>query len=159
MKQVVIQIRNFDFDSFAKNILAFLEGQVSGDVHPSYAVVRVAKSGAVPEYGPEKGRSEFVDEIENGKLLFFPFSSSNAGDAIECVDGISRVLPDDSALILGDVDCVGFLIGLKEGYFTIDSAIHAGGASPGPLPSIDIVDCDIFDSPMDNYIKQFLAKS
>ena len=78
------------------------------DVHPSSAIVKLTAPGGVPEFGPDNARTNFLEELEAGQLLFFPFSSSNFGEPVRCADDKSRELDDDSDFIIGDVDCSGF---------------------------------------------------
>jgi len=160
VKQIKIAIDKFDFEDFQKEVIGFLAGQVSPDVHPSWAVVGIDAPGDEPEYGPEEGRSSFLDELNAGRYLFFPFSSSNACGPIDCADGECREYEDseETEAIIGDVDCVGFLLKLKEGILYIDSAIHAGGSCPAPPPSVDISDCDIFEDGMKEFIRRFIRE-
>ena len=158
MKQKKVATNDFDLEGFTNAVLSFLGGEVSPDVHPSYAIVKVDAPGGVPEFGPEEGRSNFMEEFEARHLLFFPFSSSNVGEPVRCADGQSRELNDDSDFIIGDVDCVGFLFQLKEGVLYIDSAVHAGGACVAPPPSIDIENCNVFDAGMEAFIDRFILR-
>ena len=158
MKQRKIAISDFDFEVFTKAMLNFLKKEVSQDVHPSYAIVKIDAPGGMPEFGPEDGRSNFLEELEVGHLLFFPFSSSNVGEPVQCADDQSREIDDDSDFIIGEVDCVGFLIQLKDNVLYIDSAIHAGGACPGPSPSVDIENCDVFEAGMETFIDRFIIR-
>jgi len=156
MKQKKVAVKDFDFKGFTKALLGFLGKELGEEVHPSYGIVTVAEPGGVPEYGPETGRANFQEELEAGKLLFFPFSSSNVDEPIPCADGKKRKLAEDSDFMMGEVDCVGFLVQLKAGAFYINSAMQAGGACPGPVPSVDIMDCDLFDAPMEKFIGKFI---
>lgn len=158
MKQKQVAFADFDLKSFINTTLIWLKTQVSDEVDPSYAIVKISASGDSPEFGPESGRSNFQEELENGQLLFFPFSSSNIGEPVECIDGKSREIDYESDFGMGDSDCVGFLIGLKKGILYINSAIHAGGCCPGPGPSVDIIDCDIFDNGMEKFINKFIRQ-
>jgi len=139
-----------------------LKTQVSKEVHPSFAIVKVRNLDDPAEYGPDEGRSNFSEELEEGWQLFFPFSSSYVGEPIPCADNVARE-PDeeddeeDSNFPLGDVDCIGFLIQKAGNDFIINSAIHAGGGCPVPPPYVDIIDCDLFDEPMKDFLKRFIT--
>ncbi len=154
MKRNTVAVENFDFDGFVKAVLKFLEPQVG--CHPSYAIVMVAGSGEAPEYGPEEGRTSFKFELGLGQCLFFPFSSSNMDEPIPCADGKTRKIAPNAKFRFGEVDCVGFLIGLNDGKFQIDSALHAGGACTWPPPSVDVMDCGVFDRAMASFIQRFI---
>jgi hypothetical protein len=65
---------------------------------------------------------------------------------------------DEGGPYLGEIDCVGFLVGRQDGYYVIDSAIHAGGACPGPAPSVDAVPCGVFDAAMAAYVDRFVVR-
>jgi len=156
MKQREVAIEKFNMDGFTKAILEFLGEEVSPEVHPSWAIVRVAAPGGIPEYGPEEGRSNFMEELEAGHLLFFSFSSSNMGEPIRCADGQYREIDEESDFCIGQTDCVGFLFQLKEGVLYINSAVDAGGACVAPPPSVDIQGCDVFDAGMEAFIDSFI---
>lgn len=157
MKELSIPTSKFKFDKFTESILVFLSDVIDKKYHPSYVVMKMNNIDDKPKFGPVKGRANFQDELKSGKLLFFPFTSTNTVDfPIVCADGSNQELDDDSDFAMGDVDSVGYLFQLKDGKYIINSAIHAGG---GPMmPSVDITDCDIFESPMKKYIKKFIAK-
>lgn len=155
MRQTNIDVDDFDLAGFAEEVLGFLGGQVSEEVHPSYAIVKVAAPGGFPQFGPGEGRSNFLEELESGHLLFFPFSSSYVDEPVPCADGQSRQLDEDTEPAIGDVDCVGFLLQLKQQRLIIDSAIHAGGGLPPP-PSVDIEYCGVFDAGMEAFISRFI---
>ena len=156
MKQKKITMDKFDLAGFTKVIVDFLDGE---GTNPSYSIMTVAAPGCVPEYGPDEGMPNFLQELEAGHLLFFPFSMSNVGDPVPCADGQSRQIDDDdnSDFCIGDIDCVGFLLQLKKGIFYIDSAVNAGGGCTWS-PSVDIQNCDVFDSGMEAFIDRFLQR-
>ena len=156
MKEKTVDLEKFDLHSFISTILKFLSNQVSETVDPSFAIVTVNAPGGIPEFGPEKGRSNFLEELKSGLHLFFPFSSSNDGDPIPCADENSYKLDSEADLTLGYTDCVGFLLSLNGNTLHINSACHAAGCCIAPPPSVDIEDCDIFDDPMDEFICQFI---
>lgn len=159
MRTMEIEKAKLHFDEFTREILAFLKTQVSEEVHPSFAIVKVDEPGHVPQYGPEEGHSNFLEELEAGWQVFFPFSSSNVGEPIECADGKARAIDDESDIGLGEVDCVGFLVKIENGSFVINSAIHAGGSCTFPPPSVDISDCNVFDVPMEAFLGSFITST
>jgi hypothetical protein len=158
VERITVPQDQFDFDGFSRKILTFNKSVMSKRVHSPFAVVTVDKPGGTPEWGPEKGRMTFLDDLQHGKLLFFPFTDTNVGDPIPCADGKKRSIDEGSDFAMGDVDCVGFLVGLSKSNYTIDAAIHAGGACPGPAPSVDVRNCGVFDEPMDAFIRRFIRK-
>ena len=158
MQEIILPRDKFQFDKFSKRILRYLRKQVSEEVDPSYAIVAVSEPGGVPRFGPEEGRENFLKELESGLKLFFPFSDSDIGEPIECADGRSRTIKENSDFRLGETSCVGFLIQLKDKKFIINSAINAGRGCPGGTESVDIAECDIFDAAMEKFIRQFVEK-
>ena len=156
MKRITVPREEFDFAGFTRAILRFLQKNVPNWIPSSYGVARVEHPGGIPEDGPGTGPDDFIAELRTGSLLFFPFSASNVGEPIPCADGRSRKLPEDAEFVIGEVDCVGYLVKLTRSRFQIDSAIHAGGACPAPPPSVDVADCGIFDVPMENFVRKFV---
>lgn len=157
MKEISVSNAEFDFPAFVQANLNFLSTMVVEGVHPSYPIVWVDRERGTVEYGPEGGRDCFIDELSDGKQLFFPFSGCNIGDPIECADGVARELDEDSDFIMGDVDCVGFLISLDSAQLSIRSAEHAGGTCQF-APTVQATDCDVFDAPMKVFARSFLSK-
>jgi hypothetical protein len=158
MEEKSITIDNFKLPQFIGSILEFLKTQVSKDFHPSWAIVSVSGPGEVPEYGPEDGNRDIESELINeNKILFFPFSSSNVGEPIPCADRKSYMIDEDSEFSLGYTDCAGYLFKYKGGSLIINSAVHAGGACIAPPPSVDIVeDCDVFELPMIEFLNKYI---
>lgn len=163
--QKTISLNNFDFNGFTEAILEFLGGQISEEIHPSWAIVTVDEPRGTSEYGPEEGRSNFLDELQSGQRLFFPFSSSNVGEPVPCADGESRQVVYDEEdetkndFIMGDVDCVGFLFKLEDNKLCISLAIHAGGSCPGAGPAVKIEkDCGVFTAGMNSFIDKFVIE-
>ena len=158
MKKITINKNDFCFDEFAESIVDFLARQGCED--PSSSVARVSAPGGMPKCGPGEGRPDFLRELEEGGLLFFPFSGANMGEPIPCADGVDRLLDEGSGLFFGDIDCVGFLVELKGDDFVINSAVDAGGCCPGPPPSVDITtDCGVFDAPMEAFLQSFIRQT
>ena len=84
MKDIVVNKDKIDFEKFVKKTLSFLSTRVSDEVDPSMAIAIVEELGeeGYAVYGPESGWSNFIEKLEDGKLLFFPFSSPNTDQTI-----------------------------------------------------------------------------
>jgi hypothetical protein len=106
----------------------------------------------------ETGRTTFLDELTKGKLLFFLFTDTNTGGPVACVDGKERSARQGSVFGMGEVDRAGLLIRLSKSKHTIDSAIHTGGADPGPAPSVDLTDCGVLDEAMVTFVRRFITR-
>jgi len=128
------------------------------DEHPSWPIFKVPEKGACPEYGPKEGRSNLLGELREGFKLFFPFSGPQGMDPIPCADGRRRSCYDkDGNSLDPDRAHAGFLVGLKDGIFTIDSAIHRAGRDR-PEELVDISHCSNFDEAMGKFIAKFILR-
>ena len=156
MKELIVKKERFDFDSFTKATLEFLSMIISDKVHPSTAITRVESLDDIPEWGPEKGRSNFLNELTEGYFLFFPFTATNVGEPIDCANGKSYEIDDDTECNLSEVDTDGFLVKLEKGNFIINSAFQAGGGQFPPY--FEITDCGVFDKPMKRFVNKFVGK-
>lgn len=154
MKEIIVPIEKFDFQRFEDKSIEFAKQVLDTD----YAVAWVEKSGDIPEYEINYlDRSSLLEALNQGKALFFMFTNTNTGDSINCVDGEGYEIDEESDFCLGDADCVGYLLQIKNGVLTINSAVNSGGACTFPPPSLDIeINCDVFDKPMEKFIKRFI---
>lgn len=153
MDQKEISIGSFDLDGFTEVVLGFIRERTSKDAHPSFAILRLDASGCFDGWGPKEGRSNFLEELEAGHTLFFPFTLFGEEDPVRCADGQSLELGEES--IVGDMACVGFLFQLKEGILYVDSALLATVVCHTP-PSANIQNCDVFDAGMESLIDKFI---
>lgn len=156
MKELVVANDSFQFNSFTDAILKFLPRVISHEIHPSSAITRVESLDDIPEWGPEKGRSNFLNELTEGYCLFFPFTATNVGEPIACANGKSYDIDEDTECNLSEADCDGFLVKLEKGNFVINSAFQAGGGHSSPY--IEITDCGVFDRPMKRFVNKFVKK-
>ena len=156
MKEIIVPIHKFDFKGFAAKSIEFAEQYID----PDYAVAWVDEPGDIPEYVNDyENKDALLELLIEGKVLFIMFSDSNIGDSIACADSNEYVIDEDSDFCLGDTDCVGYLLQSKDSVLTINSAINASGACTAPPPSVDIEnDCDVFDKPLEDYIKKYIDK-
>ena len=182
MKTIKIEESKFQFEEFTRKILEFLKPIVSEEVHPSSAISIVDEHGDA-EFGPDEGRSNFLEELRTGKQLFFPFSDHMIAEQIACADGVERQLPvelievgeesgeqggqseelhekseepDEESGFSGNV--AGYLVKLDEGNFIIDSAYWwEGSCQPPSPPSVKVSDCYEFDEPMEAFIRSFVS--
>ena len=149
-----IKLLEFNFSQFTKSILHFLETQVSSDIHPSWAIVWKVVNDKKIYYGSEDGRANFLEQLQEGKQLFFPFSSSCI-EELHLANGNSYECEDDSISdLLSDIDSLGFLISLNNDLLTIEKAIHYGGCFPHPN-NIEVIESSPFDKEMDVFLSAF----
>ena len=155
MKTVEIEESKFQFVEFTCKILEYLKKEYSeAKVDPSSGILRVDEQGRA-EHGPEDGRSNFLEELHEGRQLFFPFSVSGCGEPNQCADGVDREIDEESGFRF---DSVGFLVRAENGRFIINSAVYWDGMCMPPTPpSVVISDCDVFDEPMEVFIRSFIS--
>jgi len=170
MKPKKVLISKFRFDDFVESTLNFLKPQVSdfeaqllkdlnitddGGAHPSFSVVWLEGPDNRAHFGPTEGRDGFLDELREGKKLFFPFSSSCVDDEVHNADNSGFSYDDDDERLLSDIDCVGFLLSLNDDSLTIEHAVHFGGSCMS-APCVEVRDCAEFESSMQKYLEQFI---
>lgn len=162
MKEIRIPLEQFDLDAFLARSVEFLGGQASTEVDPTYLMVRVESPGDVPVFGPEDGWDVLSALKLESKMVFFPFAFADADGTLTCADGntygpVSDDKDPEDELFIGIEDSVGFLVQAEDNEVIINSAIHAGGACPGPLPSVDLCgDCQVLEGPMMRFIEGFV---
>ena len=150
MKDIIVDVEKIDFDRFVDKVRSMRRG----------AIASIEKIGDYPDYCFDNTSRDFQQELKDGLLVFFPFSGSNFGEPISCVDGIERdyqtmAEEEETDLCLGFSDAVGYVFELKNNKFIIKSATDAGVMSP----SVDLEeDCFIFDEPMKKFIESFIKK-
>lgn len=149
-----VSIKGFNYEKFEKTILEF-EKTVT-NVHPTYAVVWMEKNSKKVNFGPEEGRDELYKELQEGKQLFFPFSSSNVDGEFYAANN-KTYLADGENELIGDVDCFGYLISFKDDVLDISTAIHYGGGC-GFCPNIDEHSCGELGKDMRLFLNKFLHK-
>jgi|GEM_PF-514550 len=162
MKEIQISLEEFDLEALLETTVQFLKEQVSPEVDPTYGIVWVQSNDDVPVFGPESGWDVPSGLKKEGKIVFFPFARADADGTFTCADGNTYgAAPDDEEsddyMLIGMEDSIGFLVQVKDGTVIINSAIHAGGACPGPPPSIDLSpDCGVLEKPMEKFIKDLV---
>ncbi len=164
MKEIKIQLENFDIFAFMVRTIEFLDGQVSPEVDPSYSKISVGRPTGVPVFGPGGEGDVFWAFVEEREKVFFPLACAGADGTITCADGnIYKPAADNEdfkdEMLIGMVASFGFLVQVKHCTVIINSAIHAGGACPGPGPSVDICsDCGLLEEPMKTFIHSFIKE-
>ncbi len=161
MKEIRITLEQFDAKAFLDRIVEFLRISMSSEAHPTYGIFALHNLGDVPVYGPESGW-DVLSAFGEGKLVFLPFAFMDAHGTLACADGniyetVSDTEGPEIEMLIGLEDCIGFLVQVINGVAIINSAIHSGGACPGPLPSVDLCSgCRSLDEPMANFIQGFI---
>lgn len=173
MKEIKVDFKKFDYGKFEQDMLNFAEEIVD----PHYAVAWIEDIGDAANYdSQDESERNYLDELQkDGKLLYFSFSDTNVGEPISCANGERYLLNADefdqneedddeyksvhisySDFGIGEGDTIGYLLKLNNGILTINSAYNFGGACTAPPPSITIEGCDIFDKPMEEYIRRYI---
>jgi hypothetical protein len=164
MKEIRLPLNFFDLEGLLKQTIDFLKEQVSPEADPSFAMVWVENPGDVPTFGPQAGY-DVLAAIQGGKHVFFPFAVYYDDLIVTCADGENYALEldeesDESECFIDMKDAVGYLIQVQDDYVIIDPAIHAGGGSIAPPPSVDLCeDLGPLKKPMAEYIAQFIKQA
>ena len=151
-----ISINDFKLQEFINRTLEFNKKVMGEGPNPSFSIVWTNDNLPEVHYENENiARNNFVEQLNEGKTLFFPFSSSNVNDEVFCANNKTIEIPEqDNAYLIGDVDCFGFTIKQQNRELVITSAIHYGGSCSNP-DSIESSDCDIFENDMILYLERF----
>lgn len=165
MDQREVPISSFDLDGFTKVILDFhADGDCGpipappGEIHPSAHIVKLDTTGHFDNFGPDEGRSNFLEELESGHPLYFPFTHFGGDCPLDCADGQSLEEDDydeddeDTPFVDGSI---GFVIALKDGVLSIDSASMGMGLCNFP-PIMTIEGFGAADAAMEAFIDRFI---
>jgi hypothetical protein len=164
MKEMRIPHESFDAEAFLARAIEFLGKQVSPEVDPTYAIVRVENSENMPVFGPGSEWGVLSALRQEGKIVFFPFAYPDTDGTLICADGntCGPAFGEDGSteqLLVGLEDSVGYLVRVQHATLIINSAIHAGGGCSGPAPRVDLYpDCGVLDGPMENFIRSFIEE-
>ena len=151
MKEIKVDFDKFKFDEFVDAMLNF--GLEVAEF--SWVVPWIKKSGDEQNYEEEIERDYLFELKDEGKLLYFDFTTSNSGDPIECADGNKYEIDESSRFGMDVSDTIGYLLSYKDGELSINSAMSTGPAIV--RGSIDMrSDCDVFDEPMEEFIQKFI---
>ncbi|HEY8889649.1 MAG TPA: hypothetical protein VIM70_05305 [Clostridium sp.] len=169
MKKIEITYEKLDFNRLVGATFKFAEKHFK----KYFAIPWTFEIGDSPVYGkdddsldsyediPENTDRDFRNELVNeGKLLFFTFSTNNTDDLIACADGKAYEMNEDNIFndefYIGDTECLGYLLKYNAGILTIQAATNFSGACMCPA-SINIPEnCGVFDEPMYEFIKTFI---
>jgi hypothetical protein len=152
MKEIKIPFEKFKFDEFMEAMHQF-----SYEAEFYYEVPWIYKSGDEPNYD-EKIERDYLHELkEEGKLLYFDFTTSNYDGIVECADGYEYEEGEDNFhnFGIGVEDTVGYLLGYKEGTLVINSAVNCGAAVGAASIRISS-NCGFFDEPMEEFVRGFI---
>jgi len=151
-----ISITEFKLQEFINKTLEFNKTVMGEGPNPSFAIVWTNGNSLEVHYEDENiARNNFIEQLNEGKTLFFPYSSSNVDNEVFCANNKTVEIPEqDTAYLIGDVDCFGFSVKQQNDELVISSAIHYGGSCGRP-DSIQNSDCDIFENDMIAYLVSF----
>lgn len=162
MTEIRIRLEHCALEAFLARTVEFLREWTSLEADPTYGIVWVQSIGEVPVFGPESGWDVLHALKEEGKMVFFSFALKDDDGTLTCANGnncgpASEEEDSEGIMLIGLEDSIGFLVQIKDTTFIINSAIHAGGGCPGPLPSVEpCVDCRGLEEPITKFIESFV---
>lgn len=154
MKKITVDTKQFKFNDFTKAILAFHEG-VGENIHASAYILTVDSEGN-GEWGPDMGWDNFLEVLEKGDRLYFPFSIPAFDEPVPCANGEDVEIGSDPETNLGETDTVGYLVAKEKDKFIIESA-HCEGGGPPYGEYVVVENCGEFDKVMNKFIKSFFT--
>ena len=142
MKETRIPMDYSHLDDFLNKTMDYVKTVVSPEVDPTCGIVRGESPGDVPVCGQETGWDVIGALKEEGNTVFFPFAYADHDGFLRRVDGnaygpASHHEESEGTIMIGKADNVGYLVKVEGGRMVVNSAIHAGGGCPGPLPPVD----------------------
>jgi hypothetical protein len=156
-----VDLKQFKFNEFLTNTLGFLKEHNCPESDPSVWIVWTDKDDAKVQYGPITGRDNFMQQLEEGKSLFFRFSTECFDEEVQCADGNTYECTDandeEVTSIISERDFLGYSISLANDKFQIELAIHSGEMFPYP-EQIIVSDITKYESAMINYLESFIIK-
>ena len=154
MKALKTTINQFDLQKFLADAKEF----TTWHLDPNYRITWVDELGSTPESGPIEAA---MDQLQEGKFVFVPFSSNNVGKGIKMADG-SFLKPgkdekEDWGFYVSDVDSIGFVFQLAGDDLIIQTALNAGGSNAAPPPSVYVLkEVGVVDDRMEAYLRKYV---
>ena len=158
---IKLQKNKLKFEEFINSTLAFLKEHNCPESDPSVWIVWTDKNDTKVQYGPTTGRNNFMEQLQEGKSLFFRFSTECFDEEIICVDGetyeCSDANDEDSNGIISERDFLGYSVSLVNDEYQIELAIHSGEMFPYP-EQIILNKVGKYEDVMKLYINSFFVK-
>jgi len=158
---IQIQKNSFKIESFINSTLSFLKEHNCPESDPSVWIVWTDKNDTKVQYGTTKGRDNFIQQLQEGKSLFFRFSTECFDSEITCANGETLECADandeDVESILSERDFLGYSVSLVNNEYKIELAIHSGEMFPYPE---QIVKSKVgeYEVNMRDYLDNFIVK-
>lgn len=154
MKSIKTTLNHFDMQQYLADAKEF----TTWHLDPNYRITWVDELGGIPESGPIEST---LDQLQDGKFVFVPFSSNNVGKGIKLADGNflkpGKNEKEDWGFYVSDVDSIGFVFQLAGDDLIIQTALNMGGTNTAPPPSIYAMeDLGVVDMEMAVYIRKYL---
>ena len=164
MDTKTIKFASFKMDDFMGAITEHLKSVIGEGADPQSAICVVEEDGRTPNWGEEDPDRDILEDIKEGKKVFFPFSDCGAAEPISCADGteISNEWDEDDEseeecdIPIGEADVVGFLLWKNKDELSIDFGIHFGGSCSHP-PCAEIYETGVFEDLMKKFIGRFIV--
>ena len=154
-----VEKNNFRFNEFLSATIAFLKEYNCPETHPSAWIVWLDKDSPKVQWGPLEGRDNFEQQLNEGKSLFFRFSTECIDEEIQCVDGNTCACEDpqsdDFNGVLDGNDFLGYLVKLENDEYQIDLAIHSSEKFPYP-EQIILDKVGEYETAMEEYLSKFI---
>lgn len=157
----VLEKSKFRFDKFLKDTIAFLKEYNCPETHPSVWVVWLEDGSPKVQWGPKEGRDNYMQQLNEGKSLFFRFSTECFDEEIHCANSktYSCVDPqdEDTISIITEIDYLGYLVSIHDDTYQISLAIHSGEMFPYP-EQIIVDKVGEYAEAMEEYLMKFITK-
>lgn len=171
MKEIKVPVKQFDLKGVYEKTIEFIDNNFTCDFHSTYFILPVDEPKS-QTYGVPPEGWDVLGSLQRGEYqAFFPFALAD-DECTHCADGTVVKHPEDDwdgddedmegneeedAFSLSMTDTGGFLVQIKDGLITINSAVHFSGMCPGPMPSVDLEpDCGALDYIMTRFVVRFV---
>ena len=159
MKEIRTLLDQFALEDFVDRTADFIRKSMFEEEGPIYGLAYADRVGSVPVYvfGPDDGWQVPHVLKEEKAIVFFPFACTMDDQTLLCAGRFRYLTDQEDEIPIGCEDVIGYLVQVNDGTVIINSAIHAGGFAPLPLPGIDFFpDCRILDEPMRKFVRGFI---
>ncbi|MDP4145279.1 MAG: hypothetical protein Q8936_12485 [Bacillota bacterium] len=166
MDEIKIPLNNFDLTGFIGRIVSFESELGTGNPAPLTVIPVVEANGSTPNlYEQAVDRIPHDELVKEGKTLYFPFSSSNTGDPVLCVDGRKHYVPksedreryESSTLTMSPTETVGFLVRVSGNQVIIQFAKQISGYSVTSASVQPLKQAGDFEDGMKAFIQSFIS--
>jgi hypothetical protein len=146
---ITVRLERFDLTGFIDAYRRFHRQWAGEEADTDSSVSIMDKFGGIPEPFPEDG--DLVEELVQGRLLFFPMHEPLVAEDALSIDGTRRGVEDFD---VGPADSYGFLVELNDEQVSLHPALYDGS---GGRPTIDLQGrCSLLDKGMERFARRFV---